>query len=99
MVPGRSPTSITPSRLSCSQQGLFVKVPLQWGVAASKATKTPKALIWLLLLHLAWRTKDTTFSFSNERATDVCFWHLADIDADDKHVCFWGQSGHRQFAL
>ena len=20
--------------------------------------------------------------------------HLADIDADDKHVCFWGQSGH-----
>jgi hypothetical protein len=21
---------------------------------------------------------------------DVRFWHLADIDADDEHVCFWG---------
>src|SRR5262249_9394252 len=20
----------------------------------------------------------------------VRFWHLADIDADDEHVCFWG---------
>ena len=20
----------------------------------------------------------------------VCYWHLADIDADDEHVCFWG---------
>jgi hypothetical protein len=25
---------------------------------------------------------------------DVRFWHLADIDAEDEHVCFWGQSGH-----
>jgi hypothetical protein len=48
------------------QQGLFIKVPLQWAAVASKATKTPKAFIWLLLLHLAWRTKNTTFSFSNE---------------------------------
>jgi hypothetical protein len=29
-------------------------------------TRTPKAFIWLLLLHLAWRTKNTTFSFSNQ---------------------------------
>ena len=21
---------------------------------------------------------------------NVCLWHLADIDADDEHVCFWG---------
>ena len=20
----------------------------------------------------------------------VCFWHIADIDADDEHVRFWG---------
>ena len=30
----------------------------------------------------------------NDRAQqvmiDVRFWHLADIDADDEHVCFWG---------
>src|SRR5215831_14962863 len=25
---------------------------------------------------------------------NVCFWHLADIDADAEHVRFWGQSGH-----
>lgn len=48
------------------QPGLFIKVPLQWAATASKATRTPKAFIWLLLLHLAWRTKNTTFSFSNQ---------------------------------
>ena len=21
---------------------------------------------------------------------NVRYWHLADIDADDEHVCFWG---------
>jgi len=21
---------------------------------------------------------------------DVSLWHLADIDADDEHVCLWG---------
>ena len=24
----------------------------------------------------------------------VRLWHIADIDADDEHVRFWGQSGH-----
>jgi hypothetical protein len=24
---------------------------------------------------------------------DIRFWHLADIDADDEHVCCWGKSG------
>ena len=23
-------------------------------------------------------------------ADDVCLWHIADIDADDEHVRFWG---------
>jgi hypothetical protein len=23
---------------------------------------------------------------------DVCSWHLADIDADDEQVCFWGKA-------
>jgi hypothetical protein len=30
----------------------------------------------------------------DDRLIDVRYWHLADIDADDDHVCFWGQSGH-----
>jgi arylsulfatase len=23
-------------------------------------------------------------------STNVHYWHFADIDADDEHVCFWG---------
>jgi hypothetical protein len=44
----------------------FVKVPLSWAVQAAKATKTNKALIWILLLYMSWKTKSTTFSLSNE---------------------------------
>ncbi len=43
----------------------FVKVPLWWAVEAAKATKTPKALVWIELLHLAWKTKGSTFSLPN----------------------------------
>jgi len=25
---------------------------------------------------------------------EVCFWDLADIDADDEHVCFWGNDAN-----
>ena len=24
------------------------------------------------------------------KTLNVCFWHIADIDADDEHVRFWG---------
>ena len=24
------------------------------------------------------------------RTRDVRLWHLADVDAEDEHVCFWG---------
>jgi hypothetical protein len=27
---------------------------------------------------------------SLQNATNVRFWHIADIDADDEHVRFWG---------
>jgi hypothetical protein len=39
----------------------FVKVPLWWAEAAAKATRTPKALVWVELLHVAWKTKRLTF--------------------------------------
>src|SRR5262245_1878201 len=39
----------------------FVKVPLWWAIEAAKATKTKKALVWLRLLHTAWKTKSSTF--------------------------------------
>jgi hypothetical protein len=41
----------------------FVKVPLWWAEAAAKATRTPKALVWIELLHAAWKAKSATFSF------------------------------------
>jgi hypothetical protein len=44
---------------------LFAKVPLAWAAAAAKATKTPKAMVWVLLQHMAWQTKCVTFPLSN----------------------------------
>jgi hypothetical protein len=52
-------------RIASSNADLEYSI-MQWAATASKATRTPKAFIWLLLLHLAWRTKNTTFSFSNQ---------------------------------
>ena len=45
----------------------FVKVPLWWAAAAAKATKTPKALVWIRLLHLAWKAKSQTFPLPNKK--------------------------------
>jgi CRP-like cAMP-binding protein len=49
----------------------FVKVPLSWAVKAAKATKTKKALVWIELLYVSWKTKSTTFPLSNERLDGV----------------------------
>ena len=45
----------------------FVKVPLWWAAEATKATKTPKALVCIELLHRAWKAKSSTFSLPNGR--------------------------------
>ena len=47
------------------KQQQFVKVPLQWAADAAKATGTRGAMVWILLLHMAWKTKSTTFPLSN----------------------------------
>ena len=41
----------------------FAKVPLWWAAEAAKATRTPKALVWVELLHVAWKAKSLTFPF------------------------------------
>jgi hypothetical protein len=41
----------------------FAKVPLRWAEEAAKATRTPKALVWIELLHAAWRKGGPTFPF------------------------------------
>lgn len=45
----------------------FVKVPLWWAEQAARATNTPKAFVWLWLLHLAWKTKSDAFPLPNEQ--------------------------------
>jgi hypothetical protein len=45
----------------------FVKVPLWWAEQASQATRTPKAFVWIWLLHLSWAAHAKTFPLPNER--------------------------------
>ena len=39
----------------------FVKVPLWWAEHAAQATRTPKAMVWVWLLHLSWAGHSKTF--------------------------------------
>ena len=43
----------------------FCKVPMWWMAEATKATRTPKAMVCIHLLHTAWKRKSTTFPLSN----------------------------------
>jgi hypothetical protein len=45
----------------------FVMVPLWWIAAATKATKTRKALVCVELLYAAWKAKSSTFPLPNGR--------------------------------
>jgi hypothetical protein len=49
------------------KQQEFVKVPLQWAADAAEVTGTRGAMVWILLLHMAWKTKCSTFPLSNVR--------------------------------
>jgi hypothetical protein len=43
----------------------FAQVPLGWAAAAAKATKTPRAMVWVLLQHMAWQNNGAAFPVSN----------------------------------
>jgi hypothetical protein len=43
----------------------FVKLPLSWAAKAAAATKCPKAIVWVWLIHRAWQTKSSTVSVPN----------------------------------
>ena len=45
----------------------FVKVPIWWAAAAAKATRNPRFLVCIELLHYAWKANSLTFSFPNGR--------------------------------
>jgi hypothetical protein len=49
---------------------LWVKVPLRWAEQAARATGTPKAFVWIWLLHLAWKAKSNTFPLPNKQLRD-----------------------------
>jgi DNA-binding HxlR family transcriptional regulator len=42
-------------------------VPLWWAEQAAQATRTPQAMVWIWLLHLAWAARSKTFRVPNER--------------------------------
>jgi hypothetical protein len=48
----------------------FVQVPLWWAEQAARATGTPKAFVWIWLLHLAWKAKSNTFPLPNGQLHD-----------------------------
>jgi hypothetical protein len=45
----------------------FVKVPLWWAEAASKAARSPVTLVLVELLRASWKTRNTTFPLANVR--------------------------------
>jgi hypothetical protein len=42
-----------------------VQIPLWWAGAAADATKSAAALVWIDLLHRAWRAKGQPFTMPN----------------------------------
>ena len=50
-----------------AKKDAFVQVPLWWAEQAAQATRTPQAMVWLWLLHLAWKEHSLTFKLPNER--------------------------------
>jgi hypothetical protein len=47
----------------------FIHTPLGWAAEMAKATGTRGAMVWLLLLYMAWRNKSPTFALSNVMLT------------------------------
>jgi hypothetical protein len=43
----------------------FTQLPLDWAAETAKAAGTPGAIVWILLCHMAWKTKRATFPLSN----------------------------------
>jgi hypothetical protein len=60
------PSKAAPRKTAQREAGLFVKVPLQWADAATKAIGSRQAFVLIWLLHIAWKTRRTTFTLSNE---------------------------------
>ena len=53
--------------MSKPKKDTFVQVPLWWIERATRATRTPQAMVCIWLLHLAWQSKSMTFPLPNDR--------------------------------
>jgi hypothetical protein len=49
-----------------NKKDAFVMVPLWWLEQVSRAMKSPRAIVGVWLLHLAWKAKSQTFPVPNE---------------------------------
>jgi hypothetical protein len=47
------------------QQEAFALVPLEWAAATAKYTGTRSALVWVMLVYMAWEAKSMTFPMGN----------------------------------
>ncbi len=43
----------------------FAKVPLDWAARAAKVTKTPRAMVWIWLLYMAWERGSRSVRLAN----------------------------------
>jgi len=50
-----------------NKKDAFVKVPLWWIEQATRATRTPQAMVCIWLLYLSWQAKSATFPLPNDR--------------------------------
>jgi hypothetical protein len=55
----------------------------------AEADKAIAALSWTQVHQALTRHRDSASDDRVPATLHVCFWHLADIDVDDDHVCFW----------
>ena len=59
------PSKPKASKARQREANLFVKVPLKWANAASRAIRSHQCFVLIWILYLAWKAKRPTFVLSN----------------------------------
>ena len=62
---GRFLVQTRPTTRQRKRQKEFAMVPLQQAAVMAKATRTPGAMVWLMLIYTAWRANSAAFPFTN----------------------------------
>ena len=56
--------------MRAARQGVSLCFVTWWAKVAAEATKTPKALVWVRLLHMAWKAGSLRFPLPNGKLED-----------------------------